>query len=419
MRFGINTLDDFEFRGKTVLCRLDLNSPFDQTKKRLRDITRIKNCLPTIRELRDKSAKLVLLTHQGGDLEYQNFVSTKYHAEVISELLGYPVKFIDDVCGPAARKAIKNLKEGEILLLENVRYMAEEMTFFETKMRLSPAEQANTIVVKKLAPLGDVYVCEAFSAAHRSQPTLVGFPELLPSAMGRLFEKELEALTKIVENPEHPCIFLLGGAKVDDAFLIIDKVLQEGVADLVLTGGLVGNIMLLAKGVVLGEPSTNVIKKLNFEYLIDIAKQIQNKYTGKIMTPEDLAYAKNGERVEISTDSLPVERQLVDIGQNTIQIYQKEICKAKTIFINGPVGMYEMDSAELGTKTLWEKIASTSAFTLIGGGDSIAAASKYGLNGKFSFVSTGGGAMIRFVAGEELPVIKALKKSSLNFWHGN
>ncbi len=229
MKYGINTLDDFDFKSKTVLCRLDLNSPYNRQKNILKDITRIKAAVPTIVELSEAGAKLTLLTHQGSDLEYSNYVSTKLHSIAISEIIGKKVIFIDDVCGPAARDAIKKLRSGQILLLDNVRYMAEEMTIFETKLKLTPEEQARTIVVRKLAPLANIYVCDAFAAAHRSQPTLVGFEEILPSAMGRLFEKEYEVLSKIMTSPDKPCIFLLGGAKIEDAFTMMPIVLKKGI----------------------------------------------------------------------------------------------------------------------------------------------------------------------------------------------
>ncbi|MHB1254509.1 MAG: phosphoglycerate kinase, partial [Candidatus Humimicrobiaceae bacterium] len=259
MKYGINTLDDFNFKSKSVLARLDLNSPYNKESQKLRDIERIIAAVPTINELSEKGAKLTLLTHQGGDLEYHNFISTKIHADVLSDLLGKKVDFIDDVCGPAAREAIKSLTEGQILLLDNVRYMSEEMTLFETKLKLTPQQQAETIVVQKLAPLAQIYVCDAFAAAHRDQPTLVGFEQLLPSAMGRLFEKEYEVLSKIINSPKHPAVFLLGGAKIEDAFDMMPKVLGDGIADKILTAGLLANLFMLAKKIDMGEPSKKVI----------------------------------------------------------------------------------------------------------------------------------------------------------------
>ena len=201
MRFGIKTLDEYDVKGKTVLCRVDINQPVDKATDTLKSINRIRGCVPTIRELSDKGAKVVLMAHQGSDIEYKNFYTTRPHAKVLQELLERPVQFIDDVCGPAAREAIKNLKEGEILLLDNVRFQSEEQTLFEMKLKLSHEDQAKTQVVTKLAPLGDLYVCDAFAAAHRDQPTLCGFEQVLPSAMGRLFEAEYCAVSKTRNIP--------------------------------------------------------------------------------------------------------------------------------------------------------------------------------------------------------------------------
>ena len=215
---GMYTLDDFDLTGKTVLARFDMNSPLDPKTREPIDITRIKKSLPTLKELSEKGAKTVILIHQGSDIEYHNYASTKPHVQIVSRLLGKPVDYIDDVCGPAARNKIKALKNGQILMLDNVRFMAEEMTLFETKLNLTPEEQAKTLVVRKLAPLADLYICDAFAAAHRSQPTLVGLEEVLPSAMGRLLEKEVTSLNKLLKNAEKPSIFILGGAKIQDAF---------------------------------------------------------------------------------------------------------------------------------------------------------------------------------------------------------
>jgi len=190
----MHTLDDLNLKEKTILARFDMNSPLDPKTREPIDITRIEKSLPTLKELSEKGAKTVILIHQGSDVEYHNYASTRPHAKIIARLLGKPVDYIDDVCGPAARDKIKTLQNGQILMLENVRFMAEEMTLFETKLNLSPEEQAKTIVVRKLAPLADLYICDAFAAAHRSQPTLVGMEEVLPSAMGRLFEKEVTSL---------------------------------------------------------------------------------------------------------------------------------------------------------------------------------------------------------------------------------
>jgi phosphoglycerate kinase len=411
---GMYTLDDFNLKGKTILARFDMNSPLDPKTREPIDITRIKESLPTLKELTEKGAKTVILIHQGSDIEYHNYASTEPHSRIISQLLGKPVEYIDDVCGPAAQDKIKALKNGQILMLENVRFMAEEMTLFETKLNLTPEEQAKTLVVRKLAPLSNLYVCDAFAAAHRSQPTLVGMEEVLPSAMGRLLEKEITSLNQLLKNPDKPCIFILGGAKIQDAFLMMSSVLENEVADLILTGGLVAHIMLLAKGISLGKPSEDLIKKKNLEEYIDQAKDILNKFEDRIELPADLAYL-SGERKEVEVNNLPVEYTLMDIGSNTISKYEQIIKDAKTIFFNGPVGVFEKTETELGTKSILSAIAGSSAFSVIGGGDSITAVNKYKLANNISYISTGGGALVRFLSGEELPAIKALRKSARKF----
>ena len=412
---GMYTLDDFNLKGKTILARFDMNSPLDPKTKEPIDTTRIKKSLPTLKELSKKGAKTVILIHQGSDIEYHNYASTKPHAKIISQLLGKPVDYIDDVCGPAAQDKIKILKDGQILMLENVRFMAEEMTLFETKLNLTPEEQAKTIVVRKLAPLADLYICDAFAAAHRSQPTLVGMEEVLPSAMGRLLEKEISALNQLLQNPEKPCIFILGGAKIQDAFLMMDSILKNNIADLVLATGLVAQVMLLAKGISLGKPSEDLIKKKNLEEYIEKEKDILNKFEDRVELPVDLAYSISGGRKEVKVSNLPLDHVLMDIGSNTIFKYKQIIKDAKTIFLNGPAGVFEKTETEFGTKSLLSAIAESSAFSVIGGGDSIAAVNKYNLANNISYISTGGGALVRFLSGEELPVVKALRKSAKKF----
>jgi len=412
---GMYTLDDFNLKGKTIIARFDMNSPLDLKTREPIDITRIKKSLPTLKELSEKGAKTVILIHQGSDIEYHNYASTEPHARVITQLLGKPVEYIDDICGPAARDKIRNLENSQILMLDNVRFMAEEMTLFETKLDLTPEEQAKTLVVRKLVPLADLYICDAFAAAHRCQPTLVGMEEVLPSAMGRLLEKEITSLNQLIKNPKKPCIFILGGAKIQDAFLMINSILNNDIADLILTTGLIAHVMLLAKGISLGKPSEDLIKKKNLEEYINKSKAILNKFKNKIELPIDLAYSLSGERKEVKVSNLPIEYTLMDIGSNTIAKYEQIIKDAKTIFFNGPAGVFEKEETEFGTKSILTAIAKSNAFSVLGGGDSIAAVNKYKLLDDISYISTGGGALVRFLSGEELPVIKALRKSARKF----
>ena len=409
MRFGIKTLDEFDYRGKTVLCRVDINQPVDRATGTLRSTTRIRACVPTIRELSDKGARVVLLAHQGSDIEYKNYYTLRLHRAVLEELLGRPVQFVEDVCGPAAQEAVRSLKDGEILLLENVRYMAEEQTLFELKLKLTHEQQAQTVVVRKLAPLADLYVCDAFAAAHRDQPSLCGFEQVLPSAMGRLFEKEYCVISELMESPARPCTFVLGGAKISDAFLMLETVLRGGAADRVLTGSLVGNILLAAKGEEIGKGSLDFIYKSNYGEYIDVAKGLLEKYADRIVLPEDLAWLENGERREAAVGSIPADIASLDIGSKTAENYRRLIESSATVFVNGPMGVFEQETTELGTKTVWLALGATRAYTVVGGGDSITATSKYGQTDNIDYICTGGGALIRFLTGEELPVVKALR----------
>lgn len=409
MRFGIRTIDEFDIKGKTVLCRVDINQPVDRKNGTLKSIARIEACVPTIRELSDRGAKLVLLAHQGSDIEYKNFYTTRPHSRVLSELLGKEVRFIEDVCGPAAVEEIKSLKEGDILLLDNVRFVSEEQTLFELKLCLTHEQQAQTLLVRRLAPLADLYVCDAFAAAHRDQPSLCGFEQVLPSAMGRLFEKEYCVLSELMEAPERPCTFVLGGAKIADAFLMMETVLKAGVADHVLTGGLVANILLAAKGEDIGKGSMDFILKSNYGEYIDKAKDIYEKYSQYIVLPTDLAYTEDGVRKEVKVGAIPKTAGITDIGTETSGTYQQYIRTSKTVFVNGPMGIFEEEPTEYGTKAVWEALGDTEAYTVVGGGDSITATTKYGKTDAISYICTGGGALIRFLTGEELPVVKALR----------
>ena len=415
MKYGIHTLDDFEWGGKVVLCRVDINAPLDPDTGALRDTTRLKGCAPTVKELADKGARVVLLAHQGGDLEYHNYASTEAHAPVMAELTNHPVAFIDDVCGPAARAAIGRLADGEVLLLDNVRFCGEELTLFETTLNLTPEAQAKTLVVRKLAPLADLYVCDAFAAAHRSQPTLVGFEERLPSAMGRLFEKEYANLARLREAPARPCVFVLGGTKIQEAFPMMAAALADGVVDTVLTAGLVANVMLAASGVDVGVPSMDFIRASQLNGFIDKSKAILAEHGDKIVLPVDLAYVRDGARVEVTLADLPADAPLVDLGHGAIDVYRRVIEAAGTVFVNGPAGIFEQPETEYGTRAIWEAMAQSSAFSALGGGDSVAAMNSFGLADRFDYVCTAGGAMVQFLSGKPMPVLEALKEAAERF----
>jgi phosphoglycerate kinase len=411
---AILTLDDLSVEGKTVLLRVDINSPVDEYK-RIKDRTRIQRCLPTIRELHDKRAKLVVLAHQADPIEYQNFTVLKEHAEILSELLGTKVQYVDDVAGPFAVEKIRAMHPGDILLLDNVRIYTEETIIFEKEVKLPPEEQARTTIVRRLSPLAEAYVCDAFAAVHRSQPTLVGFAQLLPSAAGRLFEEELKVLSRVKQNPERPCIFILGGAKILDAFRMMRSALDDGSADKVLTTGLVAQIVLKANGTPLGRASEAYLEKRNLLEFVPAAEESLKNHANRILCPEDFAVDSSGKRTEVDAGQLPDQEPIADIGEKTIERYCGLIAAARTVFVNGPAGVYEKAPFALGTRRIWEAVAASAAFSVLGGGDSIAAAKLFGVQEGISFISTAGGGLIRFLAGEKLAVVEALERSARRF----
>lgn len=414
MDIGILTLDDFDFRGRTVILRLDINSPIDRQTGQIADDNRLRKSLPTIRELTDVDARVVMLAHQGDTEDYHKLVSLSPHAERLSELLEHPVGFIDDIAGPAAIECIKSLEPGEVLLLNNVRYLIEEVSTFVKFVKLTPEQLMKTRLVRNLAPLADYYVSEAFAAAHRHTPSLVGFAEVLPAAGGRLFVEELSVLSRVKENPARPCIYMLGGARIADAFSMMKQVLQKGTTDHVLTSGLTGEVMLLAKGYQLGEPTETLIHSKGLSPYIVEARELLERYEDRILYPIDFAIV-DSERKEITLEDLPVHTLLVDIGEKTIERYIELVRRAKTIFINGPPGIYEEAHSALGTERLLTAVAEAPGYSVIGGGDSVAAAGRFKVRDQISYVCTSGGGMVRFLSGQELPVVEALRRSARRY----
>jgi phosphoglycerate kinase len=400
------TLDDVKVKDKVVLVRVDFNSPVDPRSKKVLDDARIRaHGETTIKELAEKGAKVVVLAHQGrkGD---PDFIPLKQHAQILGKFLGKPVKYVDDVFGEKAKEAIKNLKSGEILVLKNVRTYAPE-----TKEG-TPEEHAKTELVKNLAPLANLFVNDAFAAAHRAHVSIIGFTAILPSAAGRIMERELKSLSKVLESPEKPCVFILGGAKADDSLEISRYVLNNRIADFVLTGGVVGHVFLAAGGFNLGKPTTDFLEKKELMGLVPGIKELMQNYPGKIKTPKDVAIEVNGKRKEISVDELPADHPIFDIGAKTVEDYAKIIRNAKSIVVSGPMGVFENKEFVYGTKSIFEEIAKSRAFSLAGGGHTIAALQELGLSDKISYVSTAGGALIEFLMGRRLPGVVALEKAA-------
>ncbi|MDX9829794.1 MAG: phosphoglycerate kinase [Anaerolineae bacterium] len=411
MESGILTLDDFELRDKTVLLRVDINSPIDHRTGGLADDNRIRKSVPAIRELAEAGARTAILAHQGDTEDYRSLVSLAPHAERLAELLGRPVGFVADVCGPAAIARIRALQSGELVLLDNVRYLTEEVSTFVNYVKLTPQDMAGTWLVRSLAPLADLFVCEAIAAAHRSAPSLVGLAEVLPAAGGRLFVDELKALTRIKESPAQPCVYLLGGSRIADAFSMMEQVLHQGTAHRVLTSGLTGEVMLMALGRCLGERTEGLIRDKGLEPFVARARSLLEAHGERILYPSDFAVDRGG-RVEIGVEELPAAELLVDIGSETVARYVAEIEQAATIFVNGPAGIYEQPASAEGTRALWTAVADAPGYSVIGGGDSVAAAGRFGVRERMGYVCTAGGGMVRFLSGQELPVVEALRRAA-------
>jgi phosphoglycerate kinase len=400
------TLDDVKVKNKVVLLRVDFNSPVDPNSKKVLDDVRIRaHGETTIKELAEKGAKVVILAHQGrkGDAD---FIPLKQHADILKKVLGKPVKYVNDVFGEKAQEAIKNLKSGEILVLENVR------TYEVETKEGAPEEHAKTELVKSLAPLIDLFVDDAFAAAHRAHASIVGFTAIVPSAAGRIMERELKSLGRILENPEKPCVFVLGGAKADDSLEISRYVLSNRIADCILTGGVVGQVFLVAKGFDLGKPNMDFLEKKELLSLVLGIRELIQKFPDKIKTPKDLAVEVNEKRKEIPIGEFPASYPIFDVGTKTAEDYAKTIHGAKSIVVSGPMGVFENSEFSLGTKKIFEAIANSKAFSLAGGGHTIAALQEFGLTSKISYVSTGGGALIEFLMGKKLPGVAALEKSA-------
>jgi phosphoglycerate kinase len=399
-----NTLDDFNVENKTVLLRVDYNMPLDKKTLNIIDDTRIKLTLPTIQELIRKKAKIVILAHQGKQGSW-DFIPMEKHAKILQNLLGKNVLYVDDIFGDKAINAIKNLKPGDILFLDNVRKFVGETE------KKTPEEHAKSELVQKLYPLADLFVNDAFAAAHRAQCSLIGFTAVLPSCAGRLMEKELTNLEKALKNPKKPSVFLFGGAKYADVIVTIDRILSNKIADKILLTGLTANAFLKAKGANLGEKNEKAFGEEGTPELFQEISKVYTKYKNMIYLPSDFAFEFDGKRKEITLNDLPAENNLFDIGEKTIDEYETILKNAKTIFISGPCGVFENPLFKKGTQEIFTFITKLNAFSIAGGGHTVAALDQLKITDKISHVSTGGGSLEKYMMGDKLPVVEALKKA--------
>ncbi len=399
-----NTLDDFDVENKTVLLRVDFNLPLDKNTLDILDTTRIERALPTIKELVEKHAKTVILAHQGRQGSW-DFTSLEKHTKALENLLGKKVRYVNDIYGEEAENAIKKLQNNDVLLLGNVRKFPSETE------KKSAEEHAQSELIQNLYPLADLFVNDAFAAAHRSQCSLIGFTAVLPSCAGRLMEKELNALEKIVASPEKPSVFLFGGAKFSDVIITIEQLLDDKIADKIILTGLPAHAFLKAKGIRLGANNEAILSKEGTPENFNEIKKLLTKYRDNICLPVDFALQKNTKRSEIDISELPTEYNLCDIGEKSIEHFKHIISDAKTVFLSGPCGVFENPIFMKGTKEIFTFVANADVFSIVGGGHTVAAIEQLGLDDKISHISTGGGSLEKFMMGEKLPVIEALKNA--------
>ena len=390
------TIDDLKMKDKKVLVRVDFNVPLDK-KGEVTDDKRIVESLPSIKKILQDGGKAILMSHLGRPKGKTPELSLAPVAKRLEKLLGKPVKFVTDCIGPEVEKAVSELKSGECLLLENLRFYAEE-------------EKNNPEFAKKLASLGDIYVNDAFGTAHRAHASTEGVTKYFKQcAAGYLMQKELKYLGMALTNPKRPFVAILGGAKISGKIDVIENLMDK--VDAILIGGGMAFTFYKSMGKEIGKSLLEADK-------IDLAKDILKKASEKkvnFMLPDDVVVATeatdDAPARTVSIDAIPPDMQGVDVGPRTLVAFAKELENAKTVVWNGPMGVFEVKRFGIGTRTIAEELASIThrgATTIVGGGDSAAAVAQAGLEGKLSHISTGGGASLEFLEGKVLPGVAAL-----------
>lgn len=389
--------------------RVDVNSPINPETGEILSFKRIEEHARSIQKL--PPCKLVLLAHQSRPGK-KDYVTLEKHAEALARLLDRDVDYIDSLFHGRAIEAVKKMKVGDILLLENSRFYAEEVNLKGATIE----SQEQSHIVSKLADVADFFINDAFSALHRSQPTLVGFCRLLPSAAGPLMEKELEALAKVTQAPQRPCVAILGGLKVDDSIKVAENLLGNGIIDKLLTVGVVGSMFQWADGYNLGTPNVNFIRSelKDADDLVEKCRKMLADHPGKIFYPSDMALNRDGKRERLLLSKLPADAPIYDISVDTIARYSIMIKEAKTIIANGPAGVYEMPEFSEGTIEIFKAVSDSEGYSVMGGGETTQVIKDLKMTG-IDHVSTGGGALINYLSGKEMPVITALKNSRVMF----
>ena len=395
------TLDDFDLKGKTIFLRVDMNCPIDPNTMEISGTRRIEEATETINAI--KNSKLVVASHQGR-VGNKDYTGMKKHAEVLEKLLNRKIKYIEDVIGTTAQNEIKNLKDGDILLLDNLRLCAEENYEF------SSTDAAKTIMVQRLQKLFDLCVLDSFPSAHRSHPSIVGFAHVLPACAGKIVEREVRKLDEIMMVAKAPHVIVLGGSKVGDRLEAVKMLIKKGRADHVLLTGLIGNVFMRAQARI--KAPLGIERE---EEMVAKAHALIGEYPDVFSTPVDVAIDKDGSRVEVDVRDLNKEDIIYDIGPKTVEHYNKMISGAGTVFISGPPGYFEKEQFSLGTKGILEGVANSMATTIVSGGHLTSALKRYGLVEKIDHISTAGGALVLYLTGETLPMIQVLEEAAKRY----
>ena len=404
------TLDDVNLDGRTVIVRIDINSPLDPVTNVFLDDIRMRRIIPTLNRL--SKSKVVLITHQSRPGK-KDFTSTLGHARELGRILGRPVKFVDDIHGEKALSAIEMMEDGDLIMLNNIR-MDEQ----EVNLKGDFNVQAEALLVQHLAGIADAFVNDAFACSHRSSASIVGFTHLIPCIAGELMNHELAKLGKALEDPIRPSIAVLGGIKIDDSVTVADNMLRKGICDHIWVTGGVANLFLHLSGIDLGQLNIDFLKNElgdTWNDTTNAASALLKNFPERIIMPSDIAANVEGNRVDLSLGQLPIEAPIFDLGLTSIRALSKAIKTAGTIILNGPAGVFELPDFALGTIEMINACAETSGYVVVGGGHTATIINQRGLSDRMGHVSTGGGASLELLAGRELPGVSSLEASAEQF----
>jgi phosphoglycerate kinase len=391
------TLEDLDLDSRRVFLRVDINTPIHPETGKLMEQTRLEEAALTIRDL--PMSKVVVASHQGR-VGRSDYTSLEAHSKALEGILGKPVSFVPDVFGPEALSEIDSLPDGGILVLDNLRFTAEE----NQEYKFPDAEK--TFLVKRIRAHIDACVLDAFSTAHRSSPSIVGFAGLVPTCAGRTVGRELRMLDRIASVEKGPYVTVLGGAKVNDRLEAIDALVANKRADKVLLCGVVGLVFLRAAGKLKGEVGVDGEQKFVLK-----ARQLLDEDPDRFEFPIDVGMKVDGERRNVDPAQTGTSAQVLDIGPKTVERYSRFIKGAGTVFMSGPPGAFEWEEFSIGTEGLLRAMASSLGTTIISGGHLSTALRKYGIHDQIDHISTSGGALVQYLAGKRLPLIDALERA--------